>query len=147
MTRLPTCDEQHRRSDFSPTGFRLVSLIEHWIHALVLRVAAQFDTPVCTLSCPRARDERDVVGGGAWIATREHRFELLEVLVARVARSIAHFIEPLPIARGREIGSRRGQTETFQIDEATNPFRTHARIHHRDVAAHAVPEEVDRRMG
>jgi hypothetical protein len=44
-------------------------------------------------------------------------------------------------------GPRFGQAEALQVDQVFNALRTNARIHHGDVAAHAVAHQVNRLAG
>ena len=64
----------------------------------------------------------------------------------RTSRTVTelHRIEPFR-ARRRLLGIRARQAERFQARDLAHALRTHARIEHHDVAAHAVAHEIQRR--
>jgi hypothetical protein len=59
---------------------------------------------------------------------------------------VAQVVEPARHAAGRfrSLGPR--QAETFQVDQAADAGRLHAGVVHHDVAAHAVAQQVHRRL-
>ncbi|MNS94540.1 hypothetical protein D3C72_1287620 [compost metagenome] len=98
---------------------------------------------------------RPVAGQPVGLVLREARVGLHEAARHAVHRRIARerllaamqaleLVDPLAVARGRLGGLARGHAEAFEVDEAADARRAHARVVHGDVAAHAVAHEVDR---
>jgi hypothetical protein len=110
----------------------------------VLRIGPQLDAAIRALTRPRSGHELQPVGRRARVATREHAHELLVRVIRRERVTELHLVEPFRVTHRRLLGIRARQAERFQARDLAHALRTHARIEHHDIAAHAVTHEIQR---
>ena len=144
---LGTLHPQQRRGDGRPGGDGVRSAVGHRVDALVRRVGQQVPAAIGPRRRPMAGQPLRFVG-------RQPRVVLLQPLGHLVLAGVGHqalrrlqLVQPGGQALGRLGGRQVGQAEAFQVDQPADALRAHAGIGHHHVAAHAVAEQVDRRIG
>ena len=138
---------QHRRDDLAPARFGFLATVEHGVDPLVRRVGQHANAAVRFLPGPRLRDERGAVGRQARVAAREQVRERVERRKARELRRLAQLPEPLAVTTRRLLGLGPREPESLDAHDAPHALRPDACIQRRDVAAHAVADHRDGRVG
>ena len=140
-------DRQRRRCDAAPDRLRLVGAVEQGADDLVRRVAQDLPAAGFVL-------RRPVLGQPACLGRSQPRIGLDQALrhafqaVVLLQRELAalerlELVDPARVAACGLGRARRGQAETLQIDQPAHALGPHAAVDQRDVAAHAVADQVD----
>jgi hypothetical protein len=136
-------DPQHRRRDLLPDRVDLLHSVHRRERQLVPRIGHQHRAAVGLRLRPVAREEQRALAGQARVVFLQAVGDRLEIRVRRELRRTGERVEPARELARRLLRRFGGNAEAFERDHARDALRPDAGVLHDDVAAEAVPDEVD----
>ena len=141
--RMVRGDPQHGTRDAAPDGVDVVDSGRRRERKLVLGIGAQTRRAVGHFLGPIRRQEFRLVTGEPAVVLLQAIGDGCKAGVWRERRRIAHRVEPGAQLVRRAIGGVAGNAERVERDDARSLLGAGARPQHRDVAAKAVPDDID----
>ena len=130
-----------------PAGDRLVDPEEKGVDDLVARVTAQDHGAVSIPLRPVLREEDGLVFRQARVVAAHSRRHLVKGSVRPEARRLAQAVQPVPVADRGLLRVGAGKPEPFERYDPGKALGPQAGVDAGDEPSHAVPDDVERRLG
>src|SRR5690606_8306072 len=147
QARLRALDPQHGRGDLAPAGQQVLGRGGTGIAALVRGIGAAMNPAVLVLPAPVLGEVARALRGEPGILGLQARSEVVEALVAPLTGIVLQLVEPTRKALRRRLPAAPADAESLEIDKAPIALGTCPGVEDADVAAHAVSDQVHRRIG